>query len=190
MSGADPQTQVTMLLGAIGRGDPRAAEDLLPLVYGELRRLAESRLARLAPGQTLQATALVHEAYLDLVGSGDPGWNGRGHFFGAAAQAMREIVVDHARAKSRLKRGGDRKRVAFSEAAAAVGFESDIDVLALDEALDRLEAERPAIAQMVKLRFFAGLTMNQVAEIADTPLRTLERDWRFARAWLHRELEG
>ena len=183
---------VTLLLDAIRSGKSDAASELLPLVYAELRRLAASRMAHLPPGHTLQPTALVHEAYAELVGSQDPGWNGRAHFFGAAAQAMREILVDHARSKGRLKRGGDRKRVQLNEqAAAALHFElPNEDILALDEALDKLKVEHPRKAEVVMLRFFAGLTIEQTAKVLDVTTRTIDFDWRFAKAWLFKELSG
>ncbi len=180
------------LLSTLDSEAPHAAAKLLPLVYDELKRLAASRMAHLAPGQTLQPTALVHEAYLELVGDGDPGWNGKAHFFGAAAQAMREILVDQARHKSRQKRGGDRHREPLARhIAAAPEFElPSVDMLALDEAMDRLSADHPRRAQVVMLRFFAGLTAEQIAELLDTSARTIERDWRFARAWLGDALSG
>ncbi len=183
---------VTLLLDAIGSGKSDAASELLPLVYAELRRLAASKMAYMSPGHTLQPTALVHEAYAELVGSQDPGWNGRAHFFGAAAQAMREILVDHARSKGRLKRGGDRKRVELNEqAAAALHFElPNEDILALDEALEKLKVEHPRKAEVVMLRYFAGLTIKQTAEVLDVTTRTIDFDWRFAKAWLFKELSG
>ena len=178
------------LLRTIDEGQPHAAAELLPLVYAELRRLAVARMAQLPPGQTLQPTALVHEAFLDLVGDADPGWSGKAHFFGAAAQAMREILVDQARRKSRRKRGGDRNREAFrDDIGAMTEFEMPTaDMLALDAAMDGLKAEHPRPAEVVMLRYFAGLTMQQIAEVLGTSARTIERDWRFARAWLREEL--
>jgi RNA polymerase sigma factor (TIGR02999 family) len=182
MMGAMPA--LTQLLDAAAAGDPRASEDLLPLVYDELRKLAARQLAAEKPGQTLQATALVHEAYLRLVG-GDPGqpWNGRGHFFGAAAEAMRRILVDAARRKGRVKHGGGRRRVdpAALEAAPAPGD----DVLAVSDALDRLAAEDPAKAELVKLRYFAGLTLEEAAACQGISLATAKRRWAVARAWLY-----
>jgi RNA polymerase sigma factor (TIGR02999 family) len=180
-------SDVTRILSAIEPGDPRAAEQLLPLVYDELRRLAAQRLAREQPGQTLQATALVHEAYVRLVGSTDPGWNGRGHFFAAAAEAMRRILVERARRKKRLRHGGGAHRVDFSQVDVVDDVPSE-DLLALDEALERLVRIDPAAAQLVKLRYFAGLTMAQAAESLGIPLRTAERSWAYARSWLHREV--
>ncbi len=178
--------RVTTLLNAIGAGDRQAASELLPLLYDNLRQLAEYRLARLSPGQTLQPTALVHEAYLKLVGEDDPGWDNRGHFFGAAAQAMREILVDQARRKGRIKHGGDRKRIELPPdlAATAGGNEPDEEILSVDRVLDRMKREHPRQAEIVLLRFFAGLTNEQTAEALDVSSRTVERDWRFARAWL------
>src|SRR5262245_1172849 len=153
---------VSQILSELEQGDPRAAEQLLPLVYSELRRLAAEKLARESPGQTLQATALVHEAYLRLVGSQDPGWNGRGHFFAAAAEAMRRILVENARRKRSLKRGGGLVRREFNETELVVPGLGD-DLLALDEALTRLAAKDPIKAQLVELRHFAGLTLEQAA---------------------------
>jgi len=178
---------VTRILSAIEQGDSRAAEQLLPLVYHELHRLAAQKLAREKPGQTLQATALVHEAYLRLVGSEDPGWNGRGHFFAAAAEAMRRILVERARRERRLRHGGGAHRVDLSEVDVIAGVPSE-DLMALDEALERLARTDPAAAQLVKLRYFAGLTMAKAAESLGIPLRTAERNWTYARTWLHREV--
>jgi RNA polymerase sigma factor (TIGR02999 family) len=171
-------------------GEPKLARELLPLVYDELRRLAAQRLAREAPGQTLQATALVHEAYMRLVGeSPERPWDGRGHFFGAAAEAMRRIMVEHARRRHRLKRGGDRARVDLDQVdLAAPGI--DDDVLALDEALERLTQIEPVKAQVVQLRVFAGLTISQVAEVLGLSISTTDRYWAYARAWLRVEMAG
>jgi RNA polymerase sigma factor (TIGR02999 family) len=181
-------SEVTRILGHIEQGDPSAATELLPLVYAELRRLAAQRLAREAPGQTLQATALVHAAYLRLVDQGQAQhWNSRGHFFAAAAEAMRRILVESARRKERVKHGGDRKRIDLDEACAVVQSPSE-DLLALDEALTRL-AERDLLrARLVQLRFFAGLTMTEAAEVLGISLATAERHWTFARTWLYAEL--
>lgn len=175
-----------------GVGPRRAASELIPLLYAELRRLAESRLSKLPPGQTLQPTALVHEAYLRLVRDQDPGWDGRAHFFGAAAQAMRDILVEQARSKSRLKRGGDRRRVELSEETlGGASFDVPADeLLALDSALDRLREEHPRPAQIVMYRYFAGLTSEATAEVLDMSKRTVERDWRFAQAWMRDALDG
>ena len=183
---------VTRILAAIEQGDPHAAAQLLPLVYDELRKLAAQKLAQEKPGQTLQATALVHEAYMRLVASGDASaprgqhWNTRGHFFAAAAEAMRRIVIDNARRKRRPKHGGDRKRVELDEALSLA--EPRDDLLALDEALTRLAAEEPVKAELVKLRYFAGLTIPQAAEALGISSTTADRYWSYARAWLHVEL--
>jgi RNA polymerase sigma factor (TIGR02999 family) len=175
---------VTMLLRNLERGQKEAADDLLPLVYGELHRLAQQRMARLPAGQTLQATALVHEAYMKLVGSEDPGWNGRGHFFGAAATAMRDILVDQARKKVALKRGGDRCRVGDA-AALAVDVDAPAgSLLDVDDALRQLEAMDARKGRIVMLRIFAGLEIEQIAKALDVSVATVFRDWRFARSWL------
>ena len=175
---------VTRLLQAAGRGDEHAAEELLPLVYGELRKLAQSRMSQSPPGHTLTGTALVHEAYVRLVGREDPGWEGRGHFFFAAARAMRDILVEHARRKGRQKRGGDRRHVDPDNIILAIDAPSD-DLLALDEALSRFSEEHSRQYQVVMLRFFAGLTIEQTAELLGITPRTVARDWLFARASLY-----
>jgi RNA polymerase sigma factor (TIGR02999 family) len=183
-------TDVTRILAAIERGDPEAAEALLPLVYEELRTLAAHRLAQEKPGQTLQATALVHEAYLRLVGDdGRPGWNGRGHFFAAAAEAMRRILVESARRKGRVRHGGGRRQVTLDRLDLAEE-EASRTILDLDEALDRLAAEEPSAAELVKLRYFAGLTTEQAAEALGISVRTANRDWAYAKAWLFQRLSG
>ena len=170
-------------------GDLQAAEKLLPLVYKELRRLAAQRLAREAPGQSLQSSDLVHEAYLRLVDEGaQPQWDSRAHFFAAAAEAMRRILVENARRKKRLKHGGGRLRVEL-EAAAFLAKEPSEDLEALDEALDKLAEEDPAKAELVKLRFFAGLTMPEIARVMKISLATAERHWTYARTWLYAELK-
>ncbi len=180
--------EVTRILSAIEQGDPHAAEGLLPLVYDELRKLAAQKLAHEKPGQTLEATALVHEAYLRLVDVEKAAhWNSRGHFFAAAAEAMRRVLIEQARRKRRPKHGGDRRRVDLDEALCLTKAPAD-DVLALDEALSRLELTDPVPAKLVKLRYFAGLTNPQAAEALGIPLRTAERNWTYARTWLHREL--
>jgi len=181
---------VTRILSAIEHGDSGASEQLLPLVYDELRKLAAQRLAQERPGQTLQATALVHDAYLRLVGAGESkDWNGRGHFFAAAAEAMRRILVNRARDKRRLKRGGGLERVPLDEA--EIAHEAGgLDVLAIDEALDGLAREEPACAELVKLRFFAGLTQEESAQVLGVTRRTADRYWSFARAWLFQALGG
>jgi len=185
---AEPVRQVvTRVLHAATRGEPRAAEELLPLVYDELRNLARSRLAKQAGGQTLQPTALVHEAYLRLVGDADPGWDGRRHFFGAAARAMREILIEQARRKGSLKHGGGWRRANPDNLIVPVDAPAE-DMLALVDALELLEREDPRKHEIVMLRFFAGLTAEETAEALNTPLRTVERHWRYARAWLHMRL--
>ena len=182
---------VTQLLDAAAAGDPAAAADLLPLVYDELRGLAAARLAAEKPGQTLQATALVHEAYLRLVGpaGGGPDWGGRGHFFGAAAEAMRRILVEAARKKGRAKRGGGAARVDLDGLATRAGPPLD-DVVAVDEALDRLAATAPRAAELVKLRFYAGLTGDEAAAALGVAPRTADALWAYARAWLYDRLGG
>ncbi len=179
---------LTRILSAIEQGDPHAAEQLLPLVYHELRQLAAQKLADEKPGQTLQATALVHEAYLRLVGQVQP-FAGRSHFFAAAAEAMRRILIDNARRKRSRKRGGGLARQDLEEAE-LVAPEAGDDVQALDEALTRLAATDRAAAELVQLRYFAGLTLPEAAQVLGVSLRTAERLWTYARAWLHRELQG
>ena len=183
----EPKHGVTQLLSALAAGDQHAAADLLPLVYTELRKLAQARMAR-EPAQTLQPTALVHEAYLRLVGDADRAqWNGRGHFFGAAARAMRRIMVERARGNARLKRGGDRQRIMLEDQAVATESGGD-DLVALDQALDRLEAHDARKAQVVMLRYFAGLTVEETAAALDLSPAMIKKEWTVARAWLHREL--
>ena len=181
---------VTQILSAIEQGDRHAAEQLLPLVYEELRKLATQKLTHEKPGQTLQATALVHEAYLRLVanpsgeaGGGEQHWNSRGHCFAAAAEAMRRILVNRARDKGRLKRGGGRQRLDL-ENIADPATASDEDLLDLDDALERLAGAYPECADLVKLRFFAGMTLEEAAAALGLPRRTADRQWAFARAWL------
>jgi RNA polymerase sigma factor (TIGR02999 family) len=181
-------TEVTRLLSDLAQGDAHAAGQLLPLVYEELRKLAAVRMAEEASGNTLNATALVHEAYLRLVTPADAArWDNRGHFFAAAAEAMRRLLVEKARRKRRRKRGGDRRRVSL-EAAESLVQEPSEDLLALDEALTRLTAHDPIKAEVVKLRFFAGLTMPEVAQSLGLSLATAERYWTYARTWLYAEL--
>jgi RNA polymerase sigma factor (TIGR02999 family) len=185
--------EVTHILSAIAQGDPRAADQLLPLVYEELRRLAAQKLAQEKPGQTLDATALVHEAYLRLVASpghesGEPHWNSRGHFFAAAAEAMRRILIDQARQKRSQRRGGGRERQALDPIEIAAP-QPAVDVLALHEALERFEQIDPVKAALVKLRYFAGLTLPQAAQALDISPTTADRYWSYARAWLHAELK-
>jgi len=177
--------EVTGILDSIGKGDPRAAAQLFPLVYDELRRLAAAQLAREKPGQTLNATAIVHEAYLRLVG--DQQFKNRRHFFAAAAEAMRRILVENARRKRSLKRGGDRRRLDLN-LEQPVEVERSAPLLALDEALDRLEARHADKAQLVKLRYFGGMTIEQTAETLGISVTTANRWWSYARAWLHEEI--
>jgi RNA polymerase sigma factor (TIGR02999 family) len=179
---------VTQILSRIESGDPTAAEQLLPLVYDELRKLAGARLSHEKPGQTLQATALVHEAYVRLVaGAADQKWDGRAHFFAAAAEAMRRILIDAARTKASLKRGGIVERVELSDQPAA--FDANrIDLLALDVALQKLEAEQPDKARLVKLRYFAGCSLEESAKLLGISRATAQRHWAYARAWLFGQL--
>ena len=183
-------SEVTQILHAIAEGDPNAASQLLPLVYDELRKLAAQKLARESPGQTLQPTALVHEAYRRLVGEDEEQhWDSRGHFFAAAAEAMRRILVESARRKASLKRGGDRDRMDVVDSLLAAP-EPREDLVALDAALTKLaEADKQA-AELVQLRYFAGLPIREVAEILGIAPRTADRLWAFARAWLHEEMEN
>jgi RNA polymerase sigma factor (TIGR02999 family) len=181
---------ITQVLQAVARNEPMAAEELLPLVYDELRRLARARLDRVGPGQTLQATALVHEAWLRVVGDDDPGWDCRAHFFGAAAKAMRNILVEEWRKKSSLRRGGERVRL-DEELFGRLGHETPVqEMLILEEALGRLEAFDALKAKIVELRFFTGLTMREVAEVLNLPLTRVEQEWRFARSWLQNEVDA
>ncbi len=183
-----PMSEVTRILSAIEQGDSQAAEQLLPLVYDDLRKLAAQRLAQDKPGQTLQATALVHDAYLRLVDVDKAqNWNSRGHFFAAAAEAMRRILVENARRKRSLKRGGDLRRVDL-EAAVSLAADTGPDIIDLEEALTRLAAEDPAKAELVKLRFFAGLTIAQTAEVLGISRDTATRHWAFAKVWLYSAL--
>jgi RNA polymerase sigma factor (TIGR02999 family) len=183
-------TEVSGILSAIDAGDPHAAERLLPLVYEELRRLAASRMAKERPGHTLDATALVHEAYLRLTNSNDQQvWNGRGHFFAAAAEAMRRILVERARRKAGPEAGGRHVRVELPDVPAEF-VRSDLDLLALSEALDRLQAKDPRAAELVKLRFFAGLTRQQAAEALGVSVATADNDWAYAKGWLKAEIAG
>lgn len=176
-------SDVTQMLTAIGKGESRAAEELLPLVYDELRHLAAQNLSHEKPGQTLQATALVHEAWLRLVGGEDRNWNGSRHFFYAAAEAMRRILIENARRKQRLKHGGQMQRVNLEDIAPASPMKPD-ELLALDEALARLAAEDPEAAQLIKLRFFAGLGHQEAAEIMGISRRVADGLWAYARSWL------
>jgi RNA polymerase sigma factor (TIGR02999 family) len=184
-------TDVTRILNAIERGDAKAADELLPLVYEELRLLAAQKLSREKPGQTLQATALVHEAYLRLVGTEDQAWDNRGHFFKAAAEAMRRVLVDNARKKRTHKRGADIGRVDLEDAELPVETYLDVsDLIALDEALKKLADADPAVAHLVKLHCFAGLPLATIAEIMGISSRTAERYWAFAKTWLFKEISG
>ena len=181
--------RVTEILQAANQGDQTATSKLLPLVYAELRRLARAQMAGLPPGNTLQPTALVHEAFLRLVSTGGNDWNTRGHFFTAAAEAMRRILVEQARRKASLKRGGDRQRVDAADEDLAIDAPST-DVLALDEALERLQADDPRKAQIVMYRYFAGLNRDETASAMDISVRTVDREWRYIKARLHKELRG
>lgn len=181
--------QITEILGAIGEGDVRAKDDLIPLVYTELRRMARAKMAREQPGQTLQPTALVHEAFLRLLGAESPRWENRAHFFGAAAEAMRRILIERARSKGRLKRGGELRRVDLDSSVAQIEPTS-LEVLAVDEALSRLESIDTRMAEVVKLRYFAGLTLEETANALGLSLSTVNRLWTAARAWLQSELRS
>jgi RNA polymerase sigma factor (TIGR02999 family) len=174
--------RITEILQAIERGDPQSSDALLPVVYGELRRLARSRMARERPGQTLQPTALVHEAYLRLLG-GDDSWQNRGHFFAAAAEAMRRILINRARDKNRIKRGGHLRKLNLDDIEIALETPDD-ELLALDEALERLGKESETYAELVKLRFFAGMSVPQAAAALGISTSTADRYWAYARAWL------
>jgi RNA polymerase sigma factor (TIGR02999 family) len=181
-------SEVTRILSTLASGDRASARDLLPLVYDELRKLAQARLAREAPGQTLQATALVHEAYLRLLGDHEPGnWDGRAHFFGAAAEAMRRILIEQARHKQSVKRGGGQARAAL-DAVEIAAPDPGVDLLEIHDALDRFEQIDPAKAQLVKLRYFIGLTLPEAAEVLGISVTTADRHWAYARAWLHAAL--
>jgi RNA polymerase sigma factor (TIGR02999 family) len=183
-----PMSDVTRILSAIEQGDPQAAGQLLPLVYDELRKLAAHKLAQEKPGQTLQATALVHEAYLRLVDdSASPHWNSRGHFFAAAAEAMRRILVEQARHKKSAKRGGQLRRIALPEERLAAPRQN-VDLVALDEALEKLARHDGRKAELVKLRFFVGLTLREAADVLGIAESTADADWAYAKSWLRVEL--
>ena len=191
MSDETPQHEVTRLLQAAGNPDPANAEQLLTLVYGQLRKIAQQRMSEERAGHTLQATALVHEAYARLVANAELTWDSRGHFFTAAARAMRRILIEHARARAREKRGGpDQRRLTLDigEVADLAQGEKIEQILALDEALRRLEAQRPRVARVVHLRFYAGLSVDETARTLGVSTRTVNSDWAFARAWLYKEL--
>jgi RNA polymerase sigma factor (TIGR02999 family) len=181
-------SDVTGILDRAQQGDAKAAEELLPLVYEELRKLAAHKMANEAPGQTLQPTALVHEAWLRLTGNAHLGWHGRGHFFAAAAEAMRRILVENARRKQRLKHGGSLQRMDLTKLDVALTAPEE-HLLAVDEALDKLAARDPLGAQLIKLRFFTGLSNVEAARMLDIPERTAKRTWAYARAWLYEELK-
>ena len=181
-------SEVTRILDRAQQGDPKAAEELLPLVYDELRKLAASRMAAIPEGQTLQPTALVHEAWLRLVGSDSDQWNSRGHFFSAAAEAMRRILVERARQKASQKRGGGWQRLNLDDVDVALETDPDL-LLLLDESLRAYAARDPVGAQLISLRFFAGLPNHEAAALLGVPERTAKRTWAFARAWLYAEIQ-
>ncbi|QDT49005.1 RNA polymerase sigma factor [Symmachiella dynata] len=179
---------VTQILSAIEQGDQAAASELLPLVYDELRRLAASRMKQERSGQTLQPTALVHEAFLRLVGDNSKQWDGRGHFFAAAAEAMRRILIENARRKGRIKRGGELNRHDLDDNESITSPENVDDLLALDEALEKLAQQDSQLSKLVELRYFTGLTIEETAEVLGVSPRTTKRNWSYARAWLQREM--
>jgi RNA polymerase sigma factor (TIGR02999 family) len=184
-------SDVTEIISRIESGDHAASDELLPLVYQELRQLAEAKLAHEKPGQTLQATALVHEAYMRLVGGNSPQlWDSSRHFFAAAAESMRRILIERARARASLKRGGDRERVRLEVAEPAILPLACDDILGLEEALQKLEQQHPRKAELVKLRFFAGLSVPQAASALEISTTTAENDWAYARSWLRLEMSG
>lgn len=182
-------SEVTHILEAIQKGDPKAADELLPLVYEELRRLAAAKMAQESAGNTLQPTALVHEAWLRLTGDENAQWNGRAHFFGAAAEAMRRILIDNARRKSAVRHGAGRQRVDLEDGDIAAPDENE-QLLAVNEALEKLAAQDKAMADLVKLRYFAGMTLEETAKILGISETTAKREWTFAKAWLHREIRS
>jgi RNA polymerase sigma factor (TIGR02999 family) len=185
----EPMSEITLVLDAVSAGDSRAAEQLLPLVYDELRRLAAARMAQEAAGHTLQPTALVHEAWLRLVSGNNQPWQNRAHFFGAAAEAMRRILIERARRKSRLKRGSGRVLLDIADLDVATAMPDD-KILLVDEALEQLKMEDPEKARIVTLKFFAGLTNEEVAEVLNVNERTVRRQWDFAKAWLFDRITG
>ena len=182
-------SDVTRILESIEQGDPKAADELLPLVYGELRKLAASKMADEAPNQTLQPTALVHEAWLRLVGNDDPQFANRAHFFAAAAEAMRRILIDKARRKKAIRHGGDQQRVDLADVEVAASGTDD-ELLAVNEALDKLNAQNKVEAELVKLRYFVGMTIAEAAEVLGISARTADNYWAHARAWLFREIKS
>jgi RNA polymerase sigma factor (TIGR02999 family) len=182
-------SDVTRILESIEHGDPKAADELLPLVYGELRKLAASRMANEAPNQTLQATALVHEAWLRLVGNSEPKFENRAHFFAAAAEAMRRILIDKARRKKAIRHGGDQQRVDMEEVDVAAPGNED-ELLAVNEAIDKLAAQNSVEAELVKLRYFVGMTIDEAAEVLGISARAADNYWSHARAWLFREINA
>jgi RNA polymerase sigma factor (TIGR02999 family) len=182
-------SDVTRILESIEHGDPQAADELLPLVYGELRKLATSKMANEAPNQTLQPTALVHEAWLRLVGEVNPKFDGRAHFFGAAAEAMRRILIDKARRKRAVRHGGDQQRVELENVEIAAPGDED-ELLAVNEALDKLAAQNRTEAELVKLRYFVGMTIDEAAEVLGISARTADNYWTHARAWLFRAIKA
>jgi len=182
-------SEITVILHAIEKGDPKAAEELLPLVYEELRKLAASKLASQSPDQTLQPTALVHEAYLRLLGDGSHSWQDRRHFFAAAAEAMRHLLVNRARRKSAVRHGGGLRRVDLDNVVVATKTTDD-NILLISEALEMLAAHDADAAELVKLRFFAGMTFRQAAEVLGLSERTAKRSWAYARAWLFKEIQS
>jgi len=186
---SESANDITQVLQAVRNGQHPASMELLPLVYSELRRLASSRMAQEAAGQTLQATALVHEAWLRMVGDGDRTWENRAHFFGAAAEAMRRILIENARRKSRLKRGGGQTRLDIEDLNLAEATPDD-KILLMDEALEQLRSEDPEKARIVVLKFFGGLTNQEVAGTVGTTERTVERQWAYAKAWLFRKIRS
>ncbi len=181
-------SDVTRILESIEHGDPKAADELLPLVYGELRKLAASRMAHEAPNQTLQPTALVHEAWLRLVGDENPQFANRAHFFAAAAEAMRRILIDKARRKRALRHGGNQQHVDVEDVLDVAAPVDEDELLAVNEALDKLAAQKPAEAELVKLRYFVGLTLDEAAEVLGISARTADNYWAHSRAWLFREI--
>ena len=182
-------SDVTRILESIEHGDSKAADELLPLVYGELRRLAASKMARETPNQTLQPTALVHEAWLRLVGDANPKFGGRAHFFAAAAEAMRRILIDKARRKRALRHGGDQQRVDLADVEVAAPGDDD-QLLAVNDALDKLAAQNQLEAELVKLRYFVGITLEEAAEVLGISARTADNYWAHARAWLYRAIKA